>query len=353
MDEGTFIRMIRDKPDDDGPRLVFADWLEDQGDPDRAEFIRVQIELSRTDATLPRWFELTDRETELLQRHRQMWLNPFGNWVWEARFRRGMVEALQISAETFLHNWPELFDRLPIRHLKLYDVAHHAAALAACPGLAAIHALDLARSFAEGAWLATFIVSPHLHALQTLDLSGNYLVGQDVTTVFESHGLSSLRTLRLSHNALGGGSFLGITARLPRLETLDLSHNRLRPVGAQQLAAAPLLGGLRVLDLSSNELDAAGVHELTASEYLTQLTELRLNTNAIADGGAIALANAPNFLGLERLALTANHVGARGARALAQSQHLTGLRHLDLRKNRFARNEARLLRRRFGDQVEI
>src|SRR5262245_223024 len=291
MDERTFIQMIREQPDDDGPRLVFADWLEDQGDADRAEFIRVQIELSRTDATLPRWFELTDREQELLQRHRQMWLNPFGNWVWEARFRRGMVDRLQISAESFLHHWPELFDRLPIRELRLYDVDHHADALAACAGLAAIQSLDLGRNFAEGAWLETFIASRHLQSLQTLDLSGNYLVGQDVTTLFESRNLSNLRTLRLSHNALGGGSFLGVTAALPRLEVLDLSDNRLRQVGAQQLAEAPLLSSLRFLDLSANEMEPAGVNDLTSSPHLGHLTELRVNTNAIGDGGAIALAN--------------------------------------------------------------
>src|SRR5258708_33120374 len=130
MAEGTFIRMIRDKQDDDGPRLVFADWLEEQGDADRAEFIRIQIELSRTDTAQPRWLELTEREQELQRRHRQMWLNPFGNWVWEARFRRGMVEALEISAQSFLQHWPALLDRLPIRDLRLYDVEDHAAALA-------------------------------------------------------------------------------------------------------------------------------------------------------------------------------------------------------------------------------
>ena len=33
-------------PADDLPRLVFADWCDDHGDPDRAEFIRLQVSLS-------------------------------------------------------------------------------------------------------------------------------------------------------------------------------------------------------------------------------------------------------------------------------------------------------------------
>jgi uncharacterized protein (TIGR02996 family) len=34
-------------PDDDTPKLAFADWCDDNGDPKRAEFIREQVELDR------------------------------------------------------------------------------------------------------------------------------------------------------------------------------------------------------------------------------------------------------------------------------------------------------------------
>lgn len=46
-EEQAFLDAIRDAPDDDTPRLVFADWLEEHGQPERAEFIRVQCELAR------------------------------------------------------------------------------------------------------------------------------------------------------------------------------------------------------------------------------------------------------------------------------------------------------------------
>jgi uncharacterized protein (TIGR02996 family) len=32
----AFLEDIKEHPDDDTPRLVLADWLEDHGDPDRA-----------------------------------------------------------------------------------------------------------------------------------------------------------------------------------------------------------------------------------------------------------------------------------------------------------------------------
>lgn len=39
--EADFLRMITENPHDWTPRLVLADWLEEQGDP-RAEMIRLQ-----------------------------------------------------------------------------------------------------------------------------------------------------------------------------------------------------------------------------------------------------------------------------------------------------------------------
>src|SRR5215207_1617840 len=66
-------------PDDDTPRLVLADWLEEHGDRHtaaRAEFIRVQIELARLPDEDPRREALTRRQDELLKEHEQAWLGP-------------------------------------------------------------------------------------------------------------------------------------------------------------------------------------------------------------------------------------------------------------------------------------
>ena len=38
----AFLRAIFDAPDDDTPRLVYADFLQENGEDDRAELIRVQ-----------------------------------------------------------------------------------------------------------------------------------------------------------------------------------------------------------------------------------------------------------------------------------------------------------------------
>jgi uncharacterized protein (TIGR02996 family) len=45
--ESAFIADIAANPDDDTPRLIYADWLEEHGQPQRAEFIRVEVEMGQ------------------------------------------------------------------------------------------------------------------------------------------------------------------------------------------------------------------------------------------------------------------------------------------------------------------
>ena len=61
----SFLRAIREAPDDDGVRLIYADWLEERGDP-RGEFIRGQIALARTPVGAPGRNELAFRVRLLL-----------------------------------------------------------------------------------------------------------------------------------------------------------------------------------------------------------------------------------------------------------------------------------------------
>ncbi|HLW65750.1 MAG TPA: TIGR02996 domain-containing protein [Gemmataceae bacterium] len=43
MNDEAFLETIRQNPEDDAPRLVYADWLEEQGDI-RAEFLRLEVQ---------------------------------------------------------------------------------------------------------------------------------------------------------------------------------------------------------------------------------------------------------------------------------------------------------------------
>src|SRR5437762_7367117 len=96
-DEQGFLAAIREHPDDDTPRLVYADWLDDHGDADRAEFIRVQCELARLGEYHERRNELEQREKELLKAHEMEWLGIIAEIEGrgETRFARGLLSELE------------------------------------------------------------------------------------------------------------------------------------------------------------------------------------------------------------------------------------------------------------------
>ena len=75
----SFCQAIRKSPEDDALRLVYADWLDERGDP-RGQFIRVQCELAQLPDDSPltalRREELEDRERRLLKGHWEEWAGP-------------------------------------------------------------------------------------------------------------------------------------------------------------------------------------------------------------------------------------------------------------------------------------
>jgi uncharacterized protein (TIGR02996 family) len=75
--ERAFEQAILASPEDDALRLIYADWLEEQGDP-RGEYLRVETALARTPAGDPRYGALRERVTELRQGVDRTWGTTFG-----------------------------------------------------------------------------------------------------------------------------------------------------------------------------------------------------------------------------------------------------------------------------------
>ena len=76
--EPELVAAIVATPEEDGPRLVYADWLSDRGDP-RGELITVQCALAvadRDDRPMHETNRLRDRSSALLDIHRPQWLEP-------------------------------------------------------------------------------------------------------------------------------------------------------------------------------------------------------------------------------------------------------------------------------------
>ena len=174
-DEEGFLQTIIANPDDDAPRLVYSDWLEDHGYLDRAEFIRVQCELARMSKDDLRFAELDRRERGLRKAHFEEWIAPLRAvthfYKTLSEFRRGFVEYIQIRGAAFLEKGPVLFEMSPIRRLEI---------------------------LAAGAEFVRIVMTPCLARLTELRLYGvGHLTREQVRTIVRSPFVSQLRVLFL------------------------------------------------------------------------------------------------------------------------------------------------------------
>jgi uncharacterized protein (TIGR02996 family) len=267
----AFLHAIRATPSDDAPRLIYADWLEEQGQTDRAEFIRIQCQLARMAEANPAWTALRNRAEELLRNHWAEWVGALadivGPWCdrygehWMRakfhpdglkRFPRGFVERLSMEAGDYLRHARTLNRLTPLRQLLLWGGGRCMAQLAQEPTLAGLSALGFTDYYdaplrANDA--ATLACSPHLNGLRMLLLGWNSLGDEGVKALAQARWL------------------VGVTF-------LDLSDNGLSDRAAVALAKSPYLGNLRTLLLNKNTFSAASIEALTSSANLRHLRRL-------------------------------------------------------------------------------
>jgi uncharacterized protein (TIGR02996 family) len=226
--DDAFRRAIVQDADDDGVRLVYADWLEERGDP-RGEFIRVECTLARLAADDDRRPGLEARREQLLAAHRDAWLGPLRGRAYAWEFRRGFPEEVTADAHDFLEHADAFFAAAPVRLVRLLHGGAVVGDLAGCRHLRRVRALHLTDNGLGDMRLATLLASPYLGGLHTLRLGNN--------------GLTD-----------AGATLLANAPDLARLETLNLSRNAIGTAGVEALAASPYLAGLTSLDLGSNEV---------------------------------------------------------------------------------------------------
>jgi uncharacterized protein (TIGR02996 family) len=321
------VRDIGEHPEDDAPRLVYADWLDEHGEPARAEFIRVQVELARLPAGAPAPAELVDRERALREEVLRSWLGPLcGAVEVEWHFERGLPDRVTLGVETFVEVGETICRESGVREVHLFSTPRgpgerpDLGALADLPSLGRVRLLDLRGCYLGAADVEALAASPHLTGLAELRLEGNRVGAEGVRVLAGCASLGGLTALRLGGNLVGDEGVRALAGgALRRLEVLDLSHNSVTDDGLSALAGSPLLAGLRVLDLSKNVLSDAGVRALTASPHLRGLTGLDLAGNFLGDGAVLALAHCRALEGLEALDLTDNHFGPAGVGAWAGS----------------------------------
>jgi uncharacterized protein (TIGR02996 family) len=297
--EDAFLRDIIEHPDDDAPRLVYADWLDEHGEGERAGFIRTQIELARLPEGDDREEELRRRDGYLLFKQQQAWRQRLRTGNTELKLARGFVEGVELTASSWLQQGKRILAATPLRTLEVRDM---------------------------GKALTRFLAAPTLARIRRLVLNGNELGD-------------------------AGGQAVAGCAHLANLSELHLTRNAIGPLGAQALAASPHLANLTVLDLSGNAIDAEGARVLAGSPHLKRLRVLHLGSNGIGDAGATALAESANLAGVVELTLFANGIGAGGARALVRSPHLQNVQKIYLDHNKLDKRVRKELEGKWGERV--
>src|SRR5262245_46808930 len=168
----AMLRLIIASPEQDGPRLIYADWLAERRDP-RGEFIRVQCELARLPQADPRRAELQGTGDALLKSHQHEWVGELKRQVSGFRFHRGFVETIFIDALSFLQSAESIFRAAPIRHVHLLDVSGRINAIARSPYLERLAGLTIFASHAGDQVARAVASSPRVCNLRELNLGRN------------------------------------------------------------------------------------------------------------------------------------------------------------------------------------
>lgn len=322
-DQGLLSTILA-KPGDDAPRLAYADWLALNGQSERADFIRLQIERSRLPRRDPARIYPGERERALLAAHAVEWLAPLPEAARRTvRFERGFPGRAEVEIVDFLSWNDDLWQVAPVTTLRLVDT------VLASGGFR--EGMDKERE------MRALAAKPQLAYLRTLDLTeSGYFVLADLNTLLTSPHLASLHQLIAAD--IGAGPPKWGTAGDKIVQVLDRAKD---------------LAGLRVLSLESTGITDAGVTALLSNGLLPQLTELVLSNNSISDEGTERLASSPRLAKLEYLHLFCNCIGDRGAHALAASTHLQHLKGISLMANDIGAEAQAVLRERFGDRLEL
>lgn len=339
-DEQPFLDAISARYHDDGPRLVYADFLDDSGDPARAELVRLQLALSRLPEDHPRRPELAERQADLLAAHAADWIGPLRTLVTGVEFRRGLPDSVSMDAGTFLSDGADLFRLVRVRRLRLLDAASVLPKLVESPLLGSVAELDLCGNELGDDGLARLARSPYLAQLRSLDLGFNGLGDAGVAALSRASTLGSLTTLALNDNTgvtCAGVAALAESPFFAGLTSLDLSGNDVNEYGVRSVVAGKSLPRLHTLRLKGNPIGDTGLALLAASglfpRLLSRSPQLELRDNGIGPVGVTALTASPALLCCRTLDLTGNEVGDRGFAALAASPRLEAVRTLRLARN--------------------
>jgi uncharacterized protein (TIGR02996 family) len=371
-DRDALLAAILANPDDDLPRLVYADWLDEnaaalppperKSAADRAAFIRAQVEAARAEPFSPTARAAKDRADRLLTpAHREQWTRHLRGLVQEpemSRFARGFVEGVTVDPGWFRSTAAALFDAEAVRSLRVerpwsYDVMP-LEPFFELPDLRHVTGLELPALHMMNVEYDALLASPHLDQLTHLSLRGNPVFPPWLVEFLAGPRLPNLRSLDLSDIPnLGPAITAGLVgAGHRRLTRLDLPGVAFRSGDLKHLLDSPCLSEVEELRLGWGG-GAANPGPLTHLEFAwvirwDRLRLLDLSGQGLGPDGVRQIARVPAAANLRWLGLARNGLGSEGARVLLEPGHLNPY-HLDVRGNSLGVKEFAALQRRFPE----
>jgi uncharacterized protein (TIGR02996 family) len=196
-DRDALLRSICANPDDDAPRLIYADWLDEHGDPLQAEFIRLQIEFARCSEPSRRKL-LAAREKELW-RTLKKWRFVLGNWLTLALcdFHRGFSTTWIGTISDFQKCVDAYWLVGPIKKLGLSFTSRFrgsmrsAPKVISCPLIRHLDELNLFGPHLYDSWVQQFLECQHAARWRKVYLNGEAMTDEICRSMLASPLLSS------------------------------------------------------------------------------------------------------------------------------------------------------------------
>lgn len=267
-----FVEAVLADPTDDLTRLVFADWLDENGEEARAEFIRVQIQKHGMlpDFAYGSHYRLLDnRERELFHAHADRWIWPLPTaffpldnlGVWS----RGFPQMIATSVTGFACDIGEILENEPADNIRLHllppqrgysDEALRLAKVAADPRLRFVTYLEVeGKNRLPVEWFAGLMASPHLTRLRRLWCDA--VVGAaGVEALCDNPAISGLQHVTF------------LSAFAADTDCLDAT------TAACRIASCLHLAGLSYLEFRGCGLRAEAFEALLHSPYLSRMLKL-------------------------------------------------------------------------------
>jgi uncharacterized protein (TIGR02996 family) len=398
-DAKSFVAAIAAAPADDLPRLVFADWLDEHGEPDRAEFIRTQIQWHHADAEKRK--QLDRRSADLFREHWPLWFGSFvlaldpnadlrrdfrrqsrngaetlqywgsarhpGSPVRTVQVERGFVKevTLDLSAWGERASIADAFQLEPPTTLTCHDGLHSPVwSRFTDPALRRVSVLHIRQMWAwdlSAPESTALLEDPHLAGVREFSLDPDNPADNAPVMLplawLERFVRSSLAyrltRLKLWRLPTGGVVPLCRPGRL-RLEDLGVGMSVFTPNDVQRLGASELSQTVTKLELSCNVSDA--VAAALARDNWPKLTHLNLFHNHLTAAVLPALAAAAFTPRLTQLNLSLNPLfdgtDLRGLERLAEALDPERLERLDLTDTGLT-DVPDFLAERFGNRVEV